>query len=243
MIVVKRYFLPLNNSVAERYLTKVFARDKKDCEDFVVLKDDCMSLLTDANKYNLKKIYFRMAMLETNLKLTQMAVNALPNEYQELARLKYGRTMGLVRISMELNLSVAMINVWDKKILNSVNNALFFKLTDDDIFRRVKIINMIEIMKNLLAFFAKLDCDREIVNERWIRMIERRYNSYRALITAINNCLLNEHLDLRHMIICYKIRFPHTSVTEIADKIGVNKGVVSRYIYSFKEETQRLITL
>ena len=238
---MSRQYYNVNNYVAEAYLQKYFIEQKQSESEYDDLRQSIVDLLPDIK--SLKEVHIRMMRHETNILLTKIALNSMGEIFQKLARLKYGDRLTIVAISINMHLSAGQINMWDKRILQKVGTALHFKLTVDDIFDRLKIVNMIDIITNVIDFCNDIDAEGDIVGRKWRRLLLRRRDSYRLLMTKLNKIIGQQCDNLHGNIIAERIYNPHFTMTQLAAVCHVDKSVISRHIRAFQNEVACYVTI
>ena len=194
-------------------------------------------LTTKAGRF----LYARAMMSEVNRMLCDAFISSLPEAKQRFVRMKYRDNAELVSMSLKLYVSIAQLNIWNLNILEKLTSFLTFQLTEEDIFYRSRVINMVEILAKLIEFFERIDPEREIASQEYISCLQAKHQSYRKLLACLDDALRMKSLSQYYEVVSMKIRYPNESADFLSSSCHMDKGIVSRNIRHFRGEMVQYI--
>lgn len=226
----------LQHYLVEEILDETFKESPKRKKEYAELMQICQNLSIEGT--NVKKIVLRLMRMETNRILVRAFVSSLTEEEQLFLRLKYKEQKELVNISIQLHVSVSQLSIWSKRIIEATAQYINYELKPSDIFKRKKIINMLEILAATLQFINSVDPQRQVVDQYWLNSIEHRYNLYRDLLGDIDKVIRNRNVDRKTYVIYLQIKNPFATKAELANECKIDKGTVSRYLINFTKSME-----
>lgn len=230
----------LQNYLVEEILNETMKDSTKQKKEYAELMQICQNLSFEET--NIKKVVLRLMRMETNRTLVRAFISSLTEEERLFLKLKYKEDRELISISMELHVSVSQLSIWSKRLIEATAQYINYELKPKDIYKRKKIINMLEILATTLKFIESVDPEHQVVDKYWLRSIEHRYNLYRKLLNKINKVVRNHNVDMRSYVVYLQIKNPYASKADLAERCNIDKGTVSRYLIDFtKSMSQYLI--
>lgn len=223
----------LQNYLVEKILKETLQEKPKQKREFKELVHLCQTLSLESS--NVKKMALRLMRMEANRILVRSFLSSLTQEEQTFLRLKYKDERELINISLQLHVSISQLSIWSNRLIDSLANYMNFELTDTDIYKQKKIINMIEALASTLKCVRAIDPDHAVVDVFWFQSIEQRYNSYRKLLNRIEDVVRHHNINMKTNVVYLQIQRPNASKAEIANECKIDKGTVSRYLINFKE--------
>ncbi len=221
------------NYFLARYVLSNRFIQKNNYENFESDRSKCHGLLTTKNG---KYIYARMMMTEVYTILCDAYISSLPKDKQQFIYMKYRDGANLVNIQMKLFTSIAQLNIWNLQILNNLTDYLSFQLTPNDIYYRMKIINLVNVLTKIVEFFARIDPDYSIATKEYIFRLKDKYEAYRELLEKIDDTVKNKYKSPMNEAVCVKLLYPNESVENLAEKINMSRDTFLKYIRCFKND-------
>lgn len=113
-----------------------------------------------------------------------------------------------------------------------------YRVGTNDIFNRLKLINLVEVFDLLLDFFTRVDPNSEFTSREWLCTIEKRRNAYRKIISIMEKAISED----KSGIILLRVSSPELNNGEIADKCNRSTGMVTiKSLVYFKQVEQYLV--
>ena len=113
-----------------------------------------------------------------------------------------------------------------------------YRIGTNDIFNRLKLINLVEVFDLLLDFFTRVDPNSEFTSREWLCTIEKRRNAYRKIISTMEKAISED----KSGIILLRVSSPELNNAEIADKCNRSTGMVTiKSLVYFKQVEQYLV--
>lgn len=229
----------LQNYLVESLLNDTFKETPRERKEYADLVKICQNFSLES--MNVKKTLLRLMRMEANRMLIRAFVASLQPEKQMFLRMKYKGERELINISMNLHVSVSQLSIWSKNLIQMAGTYINYELTPKDIFLRKKIINMLEILAMNLKFVELVDPEREVVDEYWLSSVEYRYNNYRKLLNALNEVMVNHNIDMQSRVVSLQLKDPYASKSVLSEHCKLDKGTVSRYLMSFRDDLRKYI--
>ncbi|WP_303105852.1 sigma factor-like helix-turn-helix DNA-binding protein [uncultured Mitsuokella sp.] len=178
---------------------------------------------------------FAIKLMKTRLLKVQVdaVLSTLPEKERRFIILRYRDKKSVEACAIRLERSVSQLNKWHHRILTKVAQFILFELKEDDVFQRIKIINMLEILASVIAFYEMIDPTYRVVDEAAQNALRYRYDKYRRLLTALDDCSRKRQMELRANVVATKVENPGISQQDIADRCYLNAGTVSRCLRNF----------
>lgn len=184
------------------------------------------------------KIVVRLHQKIHKLEMNNIILRSVLNNCSELKRNliigKYRDHKSLVALSLNLHTSVSQLTIWHNDVLDDIQAMMFYRIREQDIFSREKIMNMIHILDQQIEFLE--DISQEFVDPNIIYALQwrkdRYVNLYQDLMRAINSPTETKGNVLRFR------SSPHcdASLSTIAKECDVSIASVSSYLLEFKKE-------
>ena len=145
----------LQNYLVEEILNETMKDSTKQKKEYAELMQICQNLSFEET--NIKKVVLRLMRMETNRTLVRAFISSLTEEERIFLKLKYKEDRELISISMELHVSVSQLSIWSKRLIEATAQYINYELKPKDIYKRKKIINMLEILATMLKFIATVE--------------------------------------------------------------------------------------
>lgn len=216
--------------LAEEALKRKFGDDKSGLQEIVEIQKECRDYLSTAN---IRRIYARMMKIEVTKMMIETVYKSLTAEEQEFVKLKYREKKQKVAISLKLHISLAQLNIHHHGILEKTAEFMQYRLSEEDIFKREKIANMITLLGKIIDFANRYDPTRKFISSGWLEVITDRHEKYQGLLLKIEEILGTK--TLHSQIIFKKMENPQMKVKEMAKIFNVDKSVVSRILKRFAD--------
>lgn len=193
------------------------------------------SSFSDLSYANDNVKHFAIKLMKTRLLKVQVdaVLSTLPEKERRFIILRYRDKKSVEACAIRLERSVSQLNKWHHRILTKVAQFILFELKEDDVFQRIKIINMLEILASVIAFYEMIDPTYRVVDEAAQNALRYRYDKYRRLLTALDDCSRKRQMELRANVVATKVENPGISQQDIADRCYLNAGTVSRCLRNF----------
>lgn len=224
--------------LAEAALKEKFSEIHINMQDILELQTNCRDYMSGRN---LRKIYMRIMKKEITKMMVDAVFESLTAEEQEFLMMKYKKKKQMVAISLELNISVAQLHIRQHMILEKVSDFLLYRLRDEDVFERKKIVSMVKVLAEMLEFAIKYDPEKEFVMSEWIEATIEKLDKYFELLRAVENCANNSAKSLHEKIIAEKLKSPQEKIEILAERCNVDKSVISRHLKNFVEGAKKYL--
>lgn len=235
---MKKKEYDLHMALAKELLSSAYSReDKITLSD---LKEMCKNYSVEENSaVNFKIFWGQVVKNEVASFLMQTLINTLSEEKRAFLEMKYGRGKNFIFIFMKLNVSNSLLGQWHRQILNDViQYVIKYRIGANDIFNRLKLINLVEVFDLLLDFFTRVDPNSEFTSREWLCTIEKRRNAYRKIISIMEKAISED----KSGIILLRVSSPELNNGEIADKCNRSTGMVTiKSLVYFKQVEQYLV--
>lgn len=222
--------------LAEEALKNKFAREKVRLQDILELQRDCRDYLSTEN---FRKIYARIMKAEVTKLMVEAVYQSLSSQEQEFIVMKYKNKKQMVAISLALNLSLAQLHIRHHAILEKISEYMLYKLSEEDLFNRKKIMNMIKLLERIIEFAEQYDPKKEYISVNWLEAIIERHDRYSQLLAKINEIMSEE--SFRVDIITAKMQNPYEKLDVLAEQCNLDKSGISRYLNSFVDDLKKYL--
>lgn len=216
--------------LAEEALKQRFSADKSGLQEILEIQKECRDYLSTAN---IRRIYARMMKIEVTKMMIETVYKSLTAEEQEFVRLKYRDKKQMVAISLKLHISLAQLNIHHHAILEKTSEFMQYRLSEEDIFKREKIANMITLLGKIIEFADKYDPTRKFISAGWLEVITERHEKYQGLLLKMEEVLGTK--TLHSQIIFTRMENSQMKIKEIATICNVDKSIVSRVLKKFAD--------
>ena len=222
--------------LAEEALKNKFARENVSLQEILELQRDCRDYLSTEN---IRKIYARMMKAEVTKLMVEAVYQSLSSEEQKFIVMKYKNKKQMVAISLALNLSLAQLHIRHHAILEKISEYMLYKLSEEDLFNREKIKNMIKLLERIIAFAEKYDPKKEFISSNWLEAIIERHDRYLQLLSKIEEIMREK--SFRVDIITAKMKNPYEKLDILAEQCNLDKSGISRYLKIFVDEVKKYL--
>ncbi|MGN8837454.1 hypothetical protein ACTNCI_10850 [Mitsuokella jalaludinii] len=225
----------LRADIAQTAIQEIYSRrESKALEE---LRNDCLNYQCTSRfpSATFRKFWGKVMMHHATNVLTAAALASMPEKMQEFIYLRYYKNEQLMAIHHKIDISVAQLSNWNKKMLLDIADyAVDFHLQERDVFNRLKVLNLVETMTMLLEFFDQMDPDREIAASCWVDAMSYRRDQYRKILSAIDEILWKgKDGGMHSYLVSEKICHPNDTDIGLARACYVDKGVISRHLRLF----------
>ena len=222
--------------LAEEALKNKFARENVSLQEILELQRDCRDYLSTEN---IRKIYARMMKAEVTKLMVEAVYQSLSSEEQKFIVMKYKNKKQMVAISLALNLSLAQLHIRHHAILEKISEYMLYKLSEEDLFNREKIKNMIKLLERIIAFAEKYDPKKEFISSNWLEAIIERHDRYLQLLSKIEEIMREK--SFRVDIITAKMKNPYEKLDILAEQCNLDKSGISRYLKIFVDDVKKYL--
>ena len=222
--------------LAAEALKNKFAGVHVSLQEILELQRDFRDYLSTEN---IRKMYARAMKAEVTKLMVEAVYQSLSSEEQEFLVMKYKKKKQMVAISLALNMSLAQLHIRHHEILKKISDFMLYKLNEEDIFNRNKIVNMIKLLKRIIAFAEQYDPKKEFISENWLEAIKERHDRYSKLLAKIDE-LLNEE-SFRVNIVAAKMRSPYEKLEVLSEQCNLDKSGISRHLKSFVDDLKKYL--
>lgn len=219
--------------LAEEALKHKFRDSSASFHEIMELQRDCRDYLSTEN---IRKIYARMMKIEVTKMMVDAVYRSLSAEEQEFIIMRYKKKKRMVAISLALNISLAQLSIHHHAILEKISEFMLYKLSEEDIFRRDKIVIMLKLLERIIGFAEKYDPSGEFINGEWLEAIKERHDRYFQLLSEIDKILADDSLHAK--IIATKMENPSEKVEVLSEQCNVDKSRVSRHLKNFVDDVK-----
>ena len=183
------------------------------------------------------RMIFRLTKQEMDYVLVDMS---LPVDRQAFVDLKYRRRETVTKQTDRLHVSSSQLGLWNAEIKRRVLDALQYRLTEQDIFLRTKIVNMLDVLGTLIDTKEELDPNGEVVDPYWYHSVVEHYDRYSQLLQELDDCMQRPNSRMADVVSAL-VAHPYEFQIVLAEKCSMNPGVFSRRMRSFKEEMRAYV--
>lgn len=224
--------------LAEEALKKMYEKPPINLREVVEFQKECRDYLSGTN---MKKMYARMMKMEITRQMVEFVYKSLTEEEQEFIRMKYRDKKQMVAISLALNVSLAQLNIRQHTILEKVSSFMLYRLSEEDIFERSKISNMVKVLSRMLEFTDRYDPHREFITAAWWEAMVTKLDKYYDLLNEVDEILKAKENTVREKIIFEKMKNPNIKIEILAERCNVDKSVVSRCLKNFVDSVKKYL--
>ena len=224
--------------LAEEALKNKYSEQELDIKEIAEIQKNCRDYMSVGNT---RKIYARMMKVEVTRIMVEVVYQSLTKEEQKFVEMKYKKNKQLVAISLALHISVAQLMIWQKNILEKVSAFMLYRLSEEDVFEKKKVINMVKLLSKIMEFARVYDPKHEFMTKGWVTAISDRHDRYEKLLSKIDETLSEEENEVRKEVIRKKMENPHETMGTLAKMCNIDKSMVSRYLSQFSEETKKYV--
>lgn len=224
--------------LAEAALKQKFSGVNVSPKEIIELQKDCRDYLSSDN---IRKIYARMMKIEVTKMMVDAVYQSLTAEEQEFISMKYKKKKQLVAISLALNISVAQLNIHHHSILEKISEFMLYKLSEEDVFKPDKVVNMIILLERIVEFAQKYDPQREFISGGWVEVIAERHDKFCRLLNEIENVFIKSSDSLHQKIISAKMASPNEKIEILAEQCNVDKSIISRHLKNFVDGVKQYL--
>lgn len=222
--------------LAEEALKKKFTDDDIGLHEMLELQRDCRDYLSTES---IRKIYARMMKIEVTKIMVETVYRSLSAEEQKFVVMRYKKRKNLVAISLALNMSIAQLSIHQHEILEKVSEFMLYRLNEEDIFNRDKIVSMIKLLKRIIEFAEQYDPTREFISVNWLEAIIEHHDRYCRLLKAVDETLCGDSILAK--IISAKMANPNEKLEFLAEKCNLDKSGISRYLKIFADSMRKYL--
>jgi len=147
---------------------------------------------------------------------------------------KYKEKKSMVTLSITLYVSVAQLSIWHNEILADIQAMMFYRIQENDIFSRQKIMNMIHILDQQIDFLSGLPQD--FVDMHIMFFLKRRKDRYTQLYTALMAMITNPSETKGKVIKQRTATYTDETLLIIAEQCELSIATVSSYLNEFKSD-------
>lgn len=187
-----------------------------------------------------KRPLLRLKRAEVNRALVGTLVSLLPTEQQEYLRLKYKTKASADACALKLHTHKSSPYKWEARLRHHAKETLSLSLTKEDVLSRAIIVTMLEGCADLAKTAQELDSDGEIMSSEYVKELSVRHQKCRSILSLLELHLLktkNPETDP----ICFLVKNPEASLSEIATKCNLSLTRVSRRINAFCDKAEKII--
>lgn len=212
-------------------------------------------------------IYRTFLMLQRNhidRIIVGIIIQSLSEEERHFVRYRYKNNQQIEWIAQKLHVSKAVVGRMNRRILREICTLLFYKLSEDDIFHRLKVLNMVHIMD--LRIKAMIQCEHDFVDRDWLNGLIYRRGRYRKLLDIMQECTIFKDVNdefglldapacgetltddelafvdaLKNKVVATKLSYPHCNVSEISRISGISKPTVSRKLHQYMAKAYQFL--
>lgn len=224
--------------LAEEALKNKFSEIHVSVKEVAKLQKNCRDYMSENN---LRKIYMRIMKKEITRMMVDAVYESLTAEEQEFLQMKYQKKKQMVAISLELNISVAQLHIRQHIILEKISDFLLYRLREEDVFERKKIVSMVRVLAGMLEFVVKYDLERKFIMSEWVEATTEKLDKYFELLREIENFANNDGETLREKIIFEKLKNPQEKIEILSERCNADKSVVSRHLKNFEESMRKYL--
>ncbi len=184
------------------------------------------------------KIVMRLHQKIHKLEMNNIIIRSIMSQCSEaknnLIIGRYRDNKSLVALSMGLHTSVSQLVIWHNDILEDIQAMMFYRIRENDIFSREKIMNMVHILDQQIEFLENLD--QEFVVAEIVCSLQQRKGRYTNLYHDIMRAM-DSSVETKSKVIRQRtVQQIDPSVKNIAKECEVSIASVSSYLIEFKKE-------
>ena len=228
----------LCNHLATIILKNKYCKDNISSRELNNFTEQMEALVENSNyKKSYMPLYLKIQRMFINRILVDIYLLELPEEKRKFLYYFYGQQQNYGWISDKLAICPTKIFIMHREIVRDIYNLYFFRLSSaDDIFHRLRIINMLHIIDMRLQSF---DMAGEFVNSLVLDRLKKLRCAYRKLLDQINTTVVSSSIEGE--CIKEKITNSDSSLKSIADKIFYSKSSVCRVINNYQKNMKEFL--
>ena len=215
-------------------------------EDYYALAKFCEFENLNNNEH-IKECFFKIQRLYINAAATNIVINSLKQEEQRMLFYLYKCDYNTMQLSYRLFTSSATLSRQKKEIISKIKKALFYEISQDDIYDRYKILGLINLIDYRLIHIIGTDAIQnptDAFDKLFVEHLLSIRSKYVLLLQYIDK-FINQHQEVDQddsytTCITYKLNHPHESNSMIAEKIGKSVCFVSQKLKEYKSNIKFL---
>lgn len=220
------------NPILETYIAEMAVKRRYDKKQKI---DKNLMNFCKAGDSSIYRAYLIIDRHEIDNIIVDMGVSSLEDIKSKFIRYRYKDGMEFNWIADNLSIGAASLYNWNKEILSNIANLLFYRLTEEDIFHRRKVINMINIIDRRLESLKVAILKGVDVNTSWMETLACRRQKYRKLLDLQQECLKNPEGSKFNEVISLKLMNPQFNVDELHLACPHSPSTVSRQLKKFEQ--------
>lgn len=173
--------------------------------------------------------------------VVQSVLASLPKIHRDVIIRKYRKREMAAKISMDLNISVARITSVERSVQDNIAHMLKYTLTVQDVYSRIKVVNMIHIVDLRLAFLEEHPEILPDVNRDWLTSLRICREKYRRLYSAMQEIMRKSESSIHCNIIAERLRNPFLTSKDLSAVCHVSQNGVNRHLRTYEEEMSKYL--
>lgn len=234
---MNKEFPDLKYFLAEQAI-KEYYRPPREIKQRKLLADFCQTCKSP----RLYSVFLSLQREQLNRMAVEIILNTLPPEEKHFFEMRYRRGQQLIWIAEELHISVSQLSRSNRRILSDIQSILFYSLNPDDIFQRMKVINMLHILDMRIAALSR---DGLVLRKGFVDSLVVKRQNYRQLLDVMQECMTEQSESddpIRNTIVTIKLNNPTYNVSEISYASGISKSSVSRKLRKYMAVAYKYIS-
>lgn len=209
--------------------------DKRHLEELREKVQYVETVFPGTNSFFIERMRYKIHKMEYINRMIGVVLQYISQHKRDLLYMKYKKKYSLQKISMQLNVSLATLNLWDRKILDFIAHIIFYKIEKEElnIYNLEMLGGFIEVLSDFIQKLENDTYNHLIANAEFLSNLKSRRAHYmRYYILGVHR-ILNTRGIVRK-ILEEKMNDHEITTKEIASKYGLSRSSVSWYLLSAK---------
>lgn len=225
-------------SLAEMAIKDYFAQT----EDMKREKEEIMSYaLEKYSPIHACRVAYRLQRRHINHIVVSSVLADLPQLHREVIIRKYKKREMSNKIAMELNVSVGKITSIERSVQKNINHMLKYTLTEQDIYSRSKVVNMVHILDIRLSYLEDHPEILPYVNKDWLTSLRICREKYRRLYTAMEEVFQKAATSLHYSIIAERLKNPSLTSKDLSSICHVPQNGINRHLRTYEADMAKYL--
>ena len=187
------------------------------------------------------RVAYRLQRRHINHIVVSSVLSDLPQLHREVIIRKYKKREMSNKIAMELNISINKITSIERSAQKNINNMLKYTMTEQDIYSRSKVVNMVHILDIRLSFLEDHPEIMPYVNKDWLISLRICREKYRRLYSAMEDVFLKASTSLHFSIIAERLKDPTLTSKDLSSICHVPQNGINRHLRTYAAEMSKYL--
>lgn len=187
------------------------------------------------------RLAYRVQRRHINHIVVSTVLNDLPQLQRDVIIRKYKKRELSKKIVMDLSISINRVTSIEHAVHKNIFNMLKYILTVQDVYSRVKVVNMIHILDLRLSFLHEHPEIMPDVSRDWMNSLRICREKYRRLYSAMEDVFFKANNSLHYYVISEKLRNPKLTSKELSAICHVPQNGINRHLRTYENDMSKYL--